>query len=53
MENKIIDSDDVIELARQFEVDQYDILETFVCDLLDISPDRLYEILEGEYDEKI
>lgn len=45
--NEIIEATDVIELAGEFEVDQFDILEGFVCELLNISPDRLYEILDG------
>ena len=46
--NERIDAIDVIELAREFEVDQFDILETFICELLDISPDKLYEMVDGE-----
>ena len=46
--NNVIDATDIIELAKEFEVDQFDILETFICELLNISPDRLYEIIDGE-----
>lgn len=46
--NDVINATDVIELAKEFEVDQFDILETFICELLNISPDRLYEIIDGE-----
>lgn len=44
--NNVIDATDIIELAKEFEVDQFDILETFICELLNISPDRLYEIID-------
>lgn len=46
--NAIIECVDVIELARQFDVDQYDILERFVCELLNISPNLLYQLIDGE-----
>lgn len=46
--NNVIDATDIIELAKEFEVDQFDILETFICELLNISPDRLYEIIDEE-----
>lgn len=45
---KKLDIADVLNVARMYEVDQYDILETFLCDLLNISPDKLYIVLEGE-----
>lgn len=50
--NKEINLEDVLNIARGYEVDQYDILETFLCDLLNVSSDRLYEILEQETDEE-
>ena len=42
---KIYTAKDIIEIAKQFNVDQNDALETFICELLDISPDLLYEKL--------
>ena len=35
--------DDVVKLAKLYEVDQSDMLETFLCDLLNITPTELYE----------
>ncbi len=43
MLERIIDQNDVIELAKRYEVDQCDTLESFICDLLNISSEKLYE----------
>lgn len=39
---KMFNSKDVLNLAKQYDVDQSDLLETFICELLDIKPDELY-----------
>lgn len=44
----LIDVTEVIDLAKEFEVDQSDMLETFICNLIDVEPDELYELLEGK-----
>lgn len=35
--------DEVITLAKNYEVDQSDMLETFLCELLNITTTELYE----------
>lgn len=45
---KIIDTNDVIVLARKFDVDQNQVLESFLCELLGVSEDKLYEVLKDE-----
>ena len=35
--------DEVVKLAKEFDVDQSDLLETFLCELLNITPTELYE----------
>ena len=37
--------EEAIKLAKEFEVDQSDMLETFLCELLNITPTELYERL--------
>ena len=37
---------EVLEIASHYEVDQSDLLETFLCELLNVNPDTLYELLE-------
>ena len=44
----LIDVTEVIDLAKEFEVDQSDMLETFICSLIEVEPDELYELLEGK-----
>jgi len=39
---------DIIDLAREYNVDQYDILESFLCELLGVKPDELYMILDDD-----
>ena len=36
----------ILDYAKAFEVDQSDILETFLCSLLGVTADKLYEMLE-------
>lgn len=43
---KTIDAADVIGLATHYEVDQSDMLESFICELLNITPDELYKLME-------
>lgn len=45
MEQEITRSD-ILELAKQYNIDQSDMLETFICELLDIKPDELYAKIE-------
>lgn len=40
-----IKSEDIIQLAKSYAVEQSDMLETFLCELLDISETELYELL--------
>ena len=35
--------DEIIVLAKNYEIDQSDMLETFLCKLLNITPTELYE----------
>ena len=37
-----------IDLAREYNVDQHDILESFLCELLGVKPDELYMILDDD-----
>lgn len=37
--------EDILKIARLYDVDQSDMLETFLCELLNISEDELYEQL--------
>lgn len=45
-----ISANEVIELAREFHVDQSDTLERFICELLQIDVNDLYEYLDGNKD---
>ena len=40
-----VNVDEIIRLAKTYEVDQSDMLETFLCELLNISVTELYERL--------
>ena len=40
-------TEDIIQTAKNFDVDQSQLLESFLCELLDISPDALYEELDN------
>jgi len=41
---------EILSVAREFEVNQSDMLETFLCELLNVSPYELYELLEEKGD---
>ena len=43
-----VTEDDVIRVAKEFDVDQSDLLETFLCELLGVSVDKLYELMYNE-----
>lgn len=44
-------AEDVLSVASQYEVDQSDMLESFLCELLDVKVDKLYELIEEAVDE--
>jgi len=50
MKANIVNKQDIVNLAREYEVNQSDLLETFLCDLLGVSADRLYEILDDKHE---
>ena len=43
-----VESTDAIRLAVDYEVDDCDTLESFLCDLLDVSVNQLYELVDEE-----
>lgn len=52
MIRKVISGKNVIEVASRYRVDQNDILESFICELLDIKAEELYAKL-GYKDEDV
>ena len=42
-EKDYLSVDEIIRLAQSYEVDQSDMLETFLCELLNVTPTELYE----------
>lgn len=45
-------AEDVLSVASQYEVDQSDVLETFLCELLDVKVDKLYELIDEAVNEE-
>ena len=45
--------EDILDLVKVYKVEEWsDMFERFLCDLLNISPDRLYELLEEKKKEE-
>ena len=45
--------EDMLDLVKVYKVEEWsDMFERFLCDLLNISPDRLYELLEEKKKEE-
>ena len=42
-EKDYLSVDEIIKIARSYDVDQSDMLETFLCELLNVTPTELYE----------
>ena len=42
-EKDYLSVDEIIKIAKTYDVDQSDMLETFLCELLNVTPTELYE----------
>ena len=42
-EKDYLSVDEIVNVAKNYDVDQSDMLETFLCELLNVTPTELYE----------
>ena len=47
-EKDYLSVDEIVNVAKNYDVDQSDMLETFLCELLNITPTELYERIANE-----